>query len=255
MIFYFSSTGNSLTIAKQLAKLLQDEYTVIGSKALEKDYSSENRIGFVFPTFYCSVPKFIEDFMMKIRLNSKAYIYLVNTCGGIQGVSLYNAKKVLEKRSLKISYAKSISMPDNTATIYSSSMAMDSLRDQKEFVSKIAKDILDGKTDVAEAKFTVLGAVTDVIGGPAMKLMANIMISDKDKCVGCGICAKVCPMHNIEIVNGRPLLSKNCVDCMSCLHWCPQAAIHFKVGSFSKERQYHHPDVKLAEIMEDRNKA
>lgn len=255
MIFYFSSTGNSLTTAKQLAKLLQDEYTVMGSEAIEKDYSRESRIGFVFPTFFCSVPKFIKDFMMKIRLNSKAYIYLVNTCGGVQGVSLYHAKKVLEKRGLKVSYAKSISMPDNTATIYSSSMAMDSLRGQKKFVSMIAKDISNGKTDVAEAKFTLFGAVTDAIGGPAMKLMANIMISDKDKCVGCGLCAKVCPMQNIEIVDGRPQFSKNCVDCMSCLHWCPQAAIHFKVGSFSKERQYHHPDVRLAEILEERKKA
>lgn len=46
---------------------------------------------------------------------------------------------------------------------------------------------------------------------------------DKEKCVGCGTCAKVCPNNAITMVDGKPELDKEkCQLCGKCDNFCPQ---------------------------------
>ena len=50
---------------------------------------------------------------------------------------------------------------------------------------------------------------------------------DKEKCVGCGACVEVCPVHAISIVGGKAKINANkCVDCGRCAQVCPQGALH-----------------------------
>jgi formate hydrogenlyase subunit 6/NADH:ubiquinone oxidoreductase subunit I len=68
-----------------------------------------------------------------------------------------------------------------------------------------------------------------------------------DKCIGCATCAKVCPVHNIEMVDDRPVWRHRCEMCLACDEWCPQKAIHHWCRR--KEIDYHHPDVRLDEML------
>ncbi|MCX5780008.1 MAG: EFR1 family ferrodoxin, partial [Firmicutes bacterium] len=69
-----------------------------------------------------------------------------------------------------------------------------------------------------------------------------------DKCNGCGICAKVCPVNNIEIVDNRPMWNHHCESCLACFVWCPEKAISGGLLSGKSER-YHHPEVKLMDMI------
>ena len=62
---------------------------------------------------------------------------------------------------------------------------------------------------------------------------------DYDKCRGCGICAKKCPVQIIKMENKKPVKKKNgfpeCSYCSECYQNCKYDAISFDL---SKSRKY-----------------
>jgi len=51
---------------------------------------------------------------------------------------------------------------------------------------------------------------------------------DETKCVGCGLCVKVCPNHALGIVNHRPQIidPRACDYAAACQEICPTGAIN-----------------------------
>jgi len=45
----------------------------------------------------------------------------------------------------------------------------------------------------------------------------------------------------------------HCEKCFACLQWCPQEAIQFGSKTSGRKR-YHHPDVKLADMVRSSSK-
>ncbi len=58
--------------------------------------------------------------------------------------------------------------------------------------------------------------------------METKFISDKEKCIKCGICTKVCPKGLIEFRDKTPIMSKEaslrCNNCGQCVAFCPTGA-------------------------------
>ena len=46
-----------------------------------------------------------------------------------------------------------------------------------------------------------------------------------DKCVGCGLCVKLCPMNNITVASGKAVSGNQCTMCYRCINKCPKQAI------------------------------
>ena len=64
--------------------------------------------------------------------------------------------------------------------------------------------------------------------------------SVEDSCVGCGLCAKNCPISAIKLKDRKPeWMKEQCVMCLACLHHCPKFAIQY--GKHTKKHgQYVH---------------
>ncbi len=62
------------------------------------------------------------------------------------------------------------------------------------------------------------------------KGMKRFLISrpelDPERCIGCGLCAKMCPPQSLKIVNGKARFTlSRCIRCYCCQEHCPQGAI------------------------------
>ncbi|MEG1726894.1 MAG: 4Fe-4S binding protein [Acidaminococcaceae bacterium] len=67
--------------------------------------------------------------------------------------------------------------------------------------------------------------------------LANKLMIDGDKCVGCGKCTKVCPMEAVKITNGQAECSiHHCILCFECEEICPTQAISY--GKESKVKTH-----------------
>ncbi len=65
--------------------------------------------------------------------------------------------------------------------------------------------------------------------------------SVEDSCIGCGLCAKNCPVSAIKLKDHKPeWIKEQCVMCLSCLHHCPKFAIQYGKNT-KKHGQYTHP--------------
>ncbi|MFO7666755.1 MAG: nitroreductase family protein [Desulfobacterales bacterium] len=54
-------------------------------------------------------------------------------------------------------------------------------------------------------------------------------IIDKELCIGCGLCVKVCPMDTISMQNGKAVVTgKESLSCGHCAAVCPESAIRVK---------------------------
>jgi ferredoxin len=68
----------------------------------------------------------------------------------------------------------------------------------------------------------------------ALTFQADRTFRVSGACTGCGICVKVCPVQNIEMVNGKPQWLHHCENCTACFHWCPTQAIFGEMVGYEK---------------------
>jgi len=249
-IYYFSGTGNSLKIAKDLSNNLQNSKVIRiceNNQKIISDTLSE-RIGFVFPVYFRGLPHMVESFIKNLKVNPKTYFFAVANFGSYAALTFHQIDKLLKSKGARLSANFSIAMPGNMWFMYyphSKEDFTNRINNQNAATVDVAKKISGSiKTEIA--------LVRDYGSEKNMYLAFNPNNIAKgfwtnSKCTGCGICSKICPAENIEIINRKPSWGNHCEQCLACLHWCPKEAIQYKNDSLNKER-YHNPHIKVQEL-------
>ena len=242
-IFCFTSTGNSLVIAKQLAERTGGE---VISMTKEVAVCDDKKIGFVFPAYFWDIPKIVERFVRKLEItNPDVYVFVVVTYGGrIHGVTGI-FKRWLSKKGIVLNYSSKIKTVENYIPMYKVNNSDGIHVKVRNDIDIIADDINDNKMNKAEMVTPVNPFMRYFFPGKSADCDKNFVVSDA--CVDCEICAKVCPMSNISYSEQRPVFHHNCEHCLACIHMCPEEAIQWKKKTIGKER-YRNPNVKLSEL-------
>ncbi len=245
-IFYFTSTGNSLSIAKQF----EDAELISIPKALknnELSYSDEDKIGVIFPTYAMSMPKIVKDFLSKATLSSP-YVFVIANCGGSAGGSIDNFISIANKSNIHVNYNAVITMPGNYLPL--ADMASNGTTDH-DAIKKVVADIsnkvensIKNKSFYTGLTSTINTIFTNVSKGTAKKFTVE------NTCTLCKTCEKVCPVKNIN-VDTNVSFSNNCLSCFACTHNCPTNSIRYKKEK-SKVR-YRNKNVSLQEMINSNN--
>lgn len=249
IIFYFSGTGNCLKVAHDIASALGDTELVFMKDFYELDGFYE-RIGFVFPSYAMGAPKAVLDFIKSLPLSasSSSYVFAVVTCNRGDGNASIMVEETLLKKELHLNYANVIPMVGNYIVLYDISENQSQLLQEAEKRAAAISEDIKNKAQRVTPKKRLSNALFYKVAARFFKAKEK-QFHVSYACTSCGLCAKLCPMDNIEIVNSKPkFLHKNCANCMACIHWCPQKAID--CGNITPERKrYHHPSVSVEDML------
>jgi flavodoxin len=115
-IYYFSGTGNSLKIARDIVERLEECELIPIAKIWQQDQlaSTSEKIGFIFPLYYFGLPKIVYDFINNIDLAKSNYFFAVITrAGAADGAPLQQLDNMLETKMKKLNAGFFVRMPNN----------------------------------------------------------------------------------------------------------------------------------------------
>jgi ferredoxin len=259
-IYYFSATGNSLNIARNIAVELGDTelVSIARSLDLESIETPAERIGLIFPVFAWGVPRIVVDFLEKVSLSNKRYIFGIATCVAIPGNTLKELKKTLKLRKINLDAAFAVrsgrsslmklNILDKIIKVLDTrrkKIKTDNQREQELILA--IRSFIRNKPETSSWAANLFGTMFHEMG------LKSFRSADKDfvireSCKGCGNCAKICPRCNITIKNGRPEFHHNCELCHACIQWCPNFAIQHRNFDINLP-QYHHPAVRMCDMI------
>ena len=245
MIFYFSGTGNSNYVAKCIADALGDEIVNLNDRIKASDTSSietGERVIIVTPTYAWRIPRVVRDWLLKTELRGAKQAWFAMTCGSeIGNADKYNRELCTEKAISCMGTAQ-IVMPENYIAMFSAPQA-----DKARQIVTRAEPSIDRAIAAIQANQPfaptrnnlydrfMSGAVNPIFYKFFVKADAFTV---SDACIGCGQCAKRCPMNNVTIKDGKPVWGRNCTHCMACICYCPVSAIEYGNKSVGQPR-YH----------------
>lgn len=252
-IFYFSGTGNSLSIAKGIMENLGEGEIIPITKYLGEDVVKVegDEIGIIYPCYCATTPRVVKEFLKKLIISKNTYVYVIVTHNNVPGNSGIDANKILGGR---IDYYDTVLMPGNSIILEDRTNPIEEvnrrLENSKKRVTEISENIKKGYNGIkkVEESFSqlVLGKVNDFVLNKVYKV--NKKFWTNEKCNGCGACSRVCPMKNIEMKDKNVVWNNSCESCLACYHWCPQNAI--ELSTYTKDRvRRTNPNIKRNEMV------
>jgi ferredoxin len=257
VIYYFTGTGNSLAVATQIANELGDcgLVPIAPLAGTAGDIvPPAGRVGIVCPVYDMGLPVIVAEFAARLSLAGTRYVFGIVTMGGAGVSALDQLGHILQKkngRSLDAGFA--VKMPGNFPPVHRPPEGAERdkiLAAAGWQIREIAK-----KIETCEPVRPGLSLFSSLLYLLTYRLFArSVRTSDKnfsvsDACTSCGTCAKVCPVHNIRMEQGRPAWQHRCECCCACLHFCPVQAIDLNSLHGTKGRgRYRHPALKLDDM-------
>lgn len=267
-IFYFSGTGNTLSIAKELSQKIDAEIVPIAllmyNDSIEIDADT---IGIIFPVYYADLPIIIKSFVKKLKGIEDKYIFAVCNYGGAASNSLTSLSKLIRLQGGELSSAYGINMTQNAFSKPFENPRKIFAKASKR-ISFIADKVLNKKIGIYYSNKLIESILTlfyKYIRKKSKEFLLQITSSPDDydidtlihlvgktfktneNCNVCGICVKTCPVNNIKIADNKPVWYDHCENCLACYNWCPKKAIRTEL--LVKDYYYRNPNIKINDII------
>ena len=103
MVLYFSATGNTEFLAKELAARLNDQCVNLLSRIKSQNYEplhSDKPFIICAPVYVCEMPRFLSKYLKKQTFSGSKEVYCIFNSGGYCGISGVLAKSLFKKKHM-----------------------------------------------------------------------------------------------------------------------------------------------------------
>lgn len=256
MIYYFSGTGNSAYVARELGMILHEECRFMKKESSEEPIGDS--LGFVFPVYSWGVPPNVADFILSLTAGfrnkvsvEQLPVWVVMTCGDEVAKAPEMIISIFKKVGIRPESVWSIIMPNNYVIL--PGFDVDSKEVEKRKLSEAPSRIKEIANGILTHSSTV-----DVTRGKMPWLKTKIVYPlfkkwgifpkkwhSTEACVGCGICVKNCPVNNMTMnTQNRPEWGSACCSCLACYHSCPRHAVAYGKETQKKGQYFFPGDIK-----------
>lgn len=274
-IYYFSGTGNSLYVAKQLKEHVDHStlYPIVAYLKCEDITIKEEKLIVVFPIYALTIPIPVRLFLKKLNTDNINYISLVATRLGLYFDDFKRVGKLLKKKNAKIDSQFIINMPSNDIKVKDFKLLSPSELHEvnlqvEERIHLVSNTVNNSEKFLRkDENFTVKLPYGDLRDNLLLKIIPRLMTFSKwiggvnyfyvtAECNGCSLCEKICLSTKISIKDSQPMWDKKklCYMCYGCINFCPRHAIEIDsipgVKSFSRDNpRYTNPNIQPKEII------
>ncbi len=258
-IYYFSGTGNSLRVARELGQRLPDAELIPVVRLLGQDriQVKAKAVGLVFPLHGMTVPIPIRRFLKKADLGAAQYVYAMVTYAGTASWAARYIRKRLQKQGKDLHASFLVRMPSSNPKIagFEPPTAEDlaALEGMMQKKLDTVLRVVEGRERHADDDFA---GIRISLPQPFRFLVEHLILCGMgflehrdarryffadEKCAGCGTCAHVCPAGKIALRDARPVWQERvkCYMCYACLNFCPMQAIQIRSTWYMKSHTEH----------------
>jgi ferredoxin len=233
VILYFSGTGNSKYIAELFCSHIKAKsYSIEDKIDFGQLIVSEEIIGFCYPIYGSRIPRIMREFVkkyMEALKNKKVVIFCTQWIFSGDGARAFT--DIFPRDFIKVIYAEHFYMPNNVNNLFFLPLANEKkikkykIKSEQKMVL-VCQNIKNGA--IKKRGFNALSRILGLMQGALMpklekKSMNKVRISDD--CTLCRFCVSICPIGNLEYINGKIIQKNNCTICYRCINKCPQKAI------------------------------
>ena len=246
--YYFSGTGNTLLVVKEMAKFFEESGYEVHLKKMEKhkevELEENTVLGLGFTVAFQSTYGFVWDFLKNLPETDKCTkVFMVDTMAEYSGGIVGPLKKLLLKKGYKPIGEKEIRMPSNLIGKLNHDIIERKIEKGLKEAKKYAHDIVYESSHWGKMP---LPNVLDKISQSTrvLKFFRKFypMSVNEEKCIKCELCVKLCPIDNI-VMEEYPKHLDKCEYCMRCFAFCPTNAIKIKRANFKQYKSVNANDL------------